>query len=52
MAGWSSSYYVVWGNSMQSPTGQYVVWGNNETSDANYVVWGNSVDDGVDGGGH
>ena len=49
MAGWSSSYYVVWGNSIQDPaSGQYVVWGNNEQSDPNYVVWGNSLP----GGGH
>jgi serine protease AprX len=49
VAGWSNSYYVVWGNSIQDPSsGQYVVWGNNEQSDPNYVVWGNSVA----GGGH
>jgi len=49
VAGWSSSYYVVWGNSIQDPSsGQYVVWGNNEQSDPNYVVWGNSLP----GGGH
>jgi hypothetical protein len=33
---------VVWGNSIQSPSGQYVVWGNNNVSDPNYVVWGNT----------
>jgi hypothetical protein len=38
----------VWGNSIQSPSGQYVVWGNSEFSDSNYVVWGNSLA----GGGH
>ena len=49
VADWSSSYYVVWGNSLQDPSsGQYVVWGNNEQSDPNYVVWGNSLP----GGGH
>jgi hypothetical protein len=47
VAGWSSSYYIVWGNTIQSTDGQYIVWGNNETSDSNYIVWGNSV-----GGGH
>jgi hypothetical protein len=42
VAGWADSYYVVWGNSIQAPSGQYVVWGNNNYSDSNYVVWGNA----------
>jgi hypothetical protein len=40
VAGWSSSYYVVWGSAIQSPTGQYVVWGSSDYTDPNYVVWG------------
>ena len=43
MGGWTSSDYVVWGNTLQSPSGQYVVWGNSEQTDSTYVVWGNSM---------
>jgi hypothetical protein len=42
VAGWSSSYYVVWGASIQSTSGQYVVWGASDYTDPNYVVWGAS----------
>ena len=44
VAGWSNSYYFVWGNTVvQHPSGQYFVWGNNEYTHGSYFVWGNSM---------
>lgn len=44
VAGWSDSYYFVWGNTtIQHPSGQYFVWGNNEYTQGSYFVWGNST---------
>ena len=31
----------MWGNTIQSPSGQYLVWGNNDATNSNYLVWGN-----------
>ncbi len=47
VGGWTSSDYVVWGNSIRNPSGQYVVWGNNQQTDSTYVVWGNSAGGGA-----
>jgi hypothetical protein len=44
VAGWTDSYYFVWGNTqIQDPSGQYFVWGNNEYTNGSYFVWGNST---------
>ena len=33
-----SSYYLVWGTTIQDPSGQYLVWGT--AADDDYLVWG------------
>jgi hypothetical protein len=39
----SSSYYLVWGTTIQDPSGQYLVRGT--MADDDYLVWGTAVGD-------
>lgn len=42
VAGWTSTYYITWGTSIQEPSsGQHLVWGNMDDSD--HLVWGTGI---------